>query len=295
MSRIGVTGAEGFIGTNVTQLLRENGMEVHTTDLFGIGIYHSVMDLTTSDLETFVTTLNPDVIVHLAAQVDVSESFKHPRRDLNINGVGTLELLLAARKAGTKKFIFVGSGGAIYDSNSPMPVNEEAKTHPVSPYGLTKLLAEGYVRIICEEFGIEWVSLALSNCYGDVKVHKRGVIHSFYTCLINGQKPVINGPDVTRDFVHVSDVARAVLLAISKTPNCRVNISSNTEVSLLDLFIQVAQILEIETSAEIRPIREGDVLRSRLDNGTARKLLDWRPEIDLASGLRISLLGGKAI
>jgi UDP-glucose 4-epimerase len=291
MGRILVTGSEGFIGSHVAQLLRDNGLDVFTMDLVGEGNKHTVIDLTSADLESYVNSLRPEVIIHLAAQVDVVASFKNPRKDLYINGIGTLELLLAARRAGTKKFVFVGSGGAIYDSNSSMPVDEKAKTNPISPYGLSKLLAEGYVRIFCEEFEIEWVSLALSNCYGDVRRHGRGVIHSFYTSLINGQSPIINGADVTRDFVHVDDVARAVLLAIAKTPNCRVNISSNSEVSLFDLFSQVANILGKDNAAEIRPAREGDVLRSRLDNRRAKELINWVPEINLASGLRRSILG----
>ena len=291
MGRILVTGSEGFIGSHVAQLLRDNGLDVFTMDLVGSRIKHKAIDLTSADFKTYINSLRPEVIVHLAAQVDVVASFEDPRNDLHINGIGTLELLLAARKAGTKKFIFVGSGGAIYDSNSSMPVDEEARTNPVSPYGLSKLLAEGYVRILCEEFQMEWVSLALSNCYGDVRRHGRGVIHSFYTSLINGQRPIINGADVTRDFVHVDDVARAVLLAISKTPNCRVNISSNIEVSLLDLFTQVADILGKDNAAELRPAREGDVLRSRLNNSKAKELINWVPEINLASGLRRSILG----
>jgi len=193
--------------------------------------------------------------------------------------------------AGVRKFIFVGSGGAIYDSASPMPVNELANTNPVSPYGLSKLLAEGYVRIFCQEFGIEWASLALSNCYGDVRHHKRGVIYNFYSCLINDDAPVINGAEVTRDFVHVDDVARAIFLAIGKTPNCRMNISSNSEVTLLELCKLVASVLGKEASPNIRELREGDVLRSRLDNSLAKKLLGWSPNVDLISGLKMSLLG----
>ena len=291
MTRVLVTGSEGFIGSHVASLLRSNGLEVFTMDLVGEGSLHTLMDLRSKELKTFVKQIQPEVIIHLAAQVDVVSSMSNPKDDLEINGLGTLELVQAAGLAGVKKFIFVGSGGAIYDSASPMPVNELANTNPVSPYGLSKLLAEGYVRIFCQEFGIEWVSLALSNCYGDVRHHKRGVIYNFYDCLINDDAPIINGAEVTRDFVHVDDVARAIFLAIGKTPNCRVNISSNSEVTLLELCNLVASVLGKETSPNIRELREGDVLRSRLDNSLAKKLLGWSPEVDLISGLKMSLQG----
>ncbi len=102
--------------------------------------------------------------------------------------------------------------------------------------------------------------------------------------------PVINGAEVTRDFVHVDDVSRAILLAIGKTPNCRINISSNSEVTLLELYKLVASVLGKDTLPSIRDLREGDVLRSRLDNSLAKKLLGWSPDLDLISGLKKSLL-----
>jgi len=291
MYRVLITGSEGFIGRHVCSLLKEEGFDVYTLDLVGSGNNHYLLDLSSVETNALISRIKPDVIIHLAAQVDVMESFSDPGRDLAVNGVGTLNLLLSASEAGTRKFIFVGSGGAIYDSNSKMPVDEGAKTNPVSPYGLSKLLAEGYVRILSKEFGIEWVSLALSNCYGDVQKHKRGVIYSFYKSLMNNQNPIINGEHVSRDFIHVDDVARAVLLSIKKTPNCRLNISSNTEVTLLDLYDEIASILGKSVTPIIRKYREGDVLRSRLDNTLAKNLIGWSPTIDLHTGLRKSLIG----
>ena len=173
-----------------------------------------------------------------------------------------------------------------------MPLNERSAELPQSPYGLTKNLAEGYVRIFAEKNGSQWSSLALSNCYGPIDEHGRGVIYNFAKALSSGTTPAIYGKDVTRDFVFVSDVVDAICLAISNPTNMRVNISSDSETSLLELYFEIAREMgDISVKPIIEEPKFGEIRRSRLSNLLAQEIMGWRPKIELSKGLRLSLSG----
>ena len=289
MPRILITGSEGFVGKETVRQLLEHGLDVYTLDIKGEGKKHLKADINSQEAREYISNLMPEVVIHLAAQVDVQFSLSNPFSDMTSNILGTLNVLDAGIKAGIKEFIFVGSGGAIYSSDNSMPVTEDGKLLPVSPYGVSKLAAENYVRVIAELNNIGWTSLALSNCYGKVSTHPRGVIFEFFRRIDSGESPVINGIDVTRDFIHVSDVASAVMASIGNPTNCRLNISSNTEISLGELFAKVAQILDSDVKPVVNPPREGDVLKSRLDNRKALKMLKWEPKIGIDEGLNENL------
>jgi UDP-glucose 4-epimerase len=287
--KILITGSEGFVGKETVRQLLDQGLDVYTLDIRGEGKKHLKADINSQEAREFISSLRPEVIIHLAAQVDVQYSLSNPFSDMTSNISGTLNVLDAGIKGGVKEFIFVGSGGAIYSSDNAMPVTEDGKLLPVSPYGVSKLAAENYVRVIAELNNIGWTSLALSNCYGKVSTHPRGVIFEFFKKIDSGDSPVINGIAVTRDFIHVSDVASAVKASIGNPTNCRLNISSNTEISLGELFDKIAQILSSGVKPIVNPPREGDVLRSRLDNSKAFKMLKWKPKVDIDKGLKENL------
>ncbi len=289
MPKILITGSEGFVGKETVRQLLDQGLDVYTLDIKGEGKKHFKADINSQEACQFISNLMPEVIIHLAAQVDVQYSLSNPYSDMTSNISGTLKVLEAGIKGGVKEFIFVGSGGAIYSSDNAMPVTEEGKLLPVSPYGVSKLAAENYVRVIAELNKIGWTSLALSNCYGKVSTHPRGVIFEFFQKLDSGESPVINGIAVTRDFIHVSDVASAIKASIGNPTNCRLNISSNTEISLGELFNKIAQILSSSVKPIVNPPREGDVLRSRLDNSKAFKMLRWKPKVGIDEGLKENL------
>jgi len=291
MKRILITGAEGFIGKELACSLKKLNYEVFTLDRLNSSqeFKHFQIDVTDPKISDKLQEIRPDVIIHLAAHINVLNSFVDPVQDLRSNGEGTLNLIQASIECGCKNFIYIASGGATYDSYQSLPISENGHEYPVSPYGLTKLLGEGYVRILSEKAGTLWSSLALSNCYGPVLEHGRGVIFQFWNALRNGKSPIINGASVTRDMIHVDDVVRAIILAIEKPTNCRVNISSGIEVTLLEIFELLKNEMRSNLSPELRDHIRGEVARSALSNRKAFELLRWEPTISLSTGIRASL------
>ena len=291
MERVLLVGGAGFIGQSVSKILSNKGIEFQILDVSPNSPIGSIkMDRVSDNLDNALFEFAPTTIIHLAAQIDVRESFVNPILDLQVNILGTVRLLEAANEVKCRNFIYVASGGAIYDSGGILPHNEFSKQFPVSPYGVSKGAAEEYVRVMCTNFQSNWTSLAISNCYGPVLEHGRGVVYQFWQAITSGNSPKIYGPDVTRDFVYVDDVAEAIFLAISNPTNCRVNISSNTETSLVDLFKVVARTLESNVLPEIYDANAGEVSRSKLDNSLAEKKLGWRPKVDLEHGIRSALM-----
>ena len=286
MEKVLLVGGAGFIGKAVAAKLTKLGIDFEVVDIRPGG---TETDIVIDDLEAIFQRFKPSTVVHLAAQIDVRESFVNPVHDLEVNILGTVRLLEAANKAQCRNFVYIASGGAIYDSDGILPHSENAQQLPVSPYGVSKGAAEEYVRVLSAKYGSQWSSLALSNCYGPVREHRRGVIYQFWRAISQKEIAKINGPEVTRDFVHVEDVADAICLAIQKPVNRRINISSNTEISLIDLYKMIAAELGSSLAPEMHSANTGEVLRSKLDNSLALRLLGWAPRIDLEAGIKAAL------
>jgi UDP-glucose 4-epimerase len=271
--------------------MNQLGYKVFTTDLreSSYSWEHRVADLSNINCWAGFQDLSPDLIIHLGAQVDVRDSFINPTNDLLVNAFGTLKLLEYGISKGIKNFVYINSGGAIYGAGQELPTRETQNDFPISPYGATKLIGETYVRILCSKFSVNWTSLALSNCYGPVTDHGKGVIFEFCKAVDSGEMAVINGKDVTRDFIYVGDVLRAIELAVKEPVNSRVNISSNSETSLGELYSEVCSIKKVQENCLYRDPAPGEILRSRLDNSLARELLGWEPITSLKEGLKLSL------
>lgn len=291
MQTVLITGSEGFIGRATTRHMNEIGFKVFTTDLkeSDHSPNHRVADLKSVDCFSAFADVKPNIIIHLGAQVDVRNSFDNPTNDLMVNALGTLKLLEYGISKGMENFVYINSGGAIYGAGDLLPTSELHTDFPISPYGVTKLMGESYVRILCSRFNVNWTSLALSNCYGPVKEHGKGVIYEFCKTLDSGETAVINGKEVTRDFIYIGDVLQAIEMAAVKPLNLRVNISSNSETSLGALYSEICQIKKIQENCIFREPAPGEVLRSRLDNSLARELLDWKPMTSLREGLKLSI------
>lgn len=289
--RVLVTGSEGFIGKSLRSAIAKNypNFNLFTIDINGIGQKHFNIDLNSKELPKVISNINPHVVVHLAGNVSVEKSIYDPQADFENNLRGTLMLLLALCETKIRSFVYINSGGAIYDQNAPRPFREDSPVLPISPYGISKLSAEAYVRVFCERQNVGWTSLAISNCYGKVQEQFSGVMHQFWKCIQLGKSPVIHGMEMTRDFIHVSDVISAIILAMETPVNTRLNISSNTSTRLIDLFDMMKEILNVDVIPIVLPGQHGHLTSSQLDNTKAQLLLSWRPIVTLQEGLRSSL------
>jgi UDP-glucose 4-epimerase len=295
VSRILVIGSEGFIGKTLTKSLEATEHEIFTLDLLpSIRPNHFQVDIVDrKKVSEVLSEIQAEIVIHLAAQIDVRDSFADPLKDLEINGKGIINVLLSSFENGCKNFCYLHSGGAIYDSNQPLPIDEDGKELPQSPYGLTKNLGEGYVRIFAEKYLSSWSSLALSNCYGPINEHGRGVIYELVSSIKNGVSPTLFGAETSRDFVYVEDVVDAIKLAINKPINSRVNISSASETTLLELFAKITEILGSKTDPIIEVPKFGEITRSSLSNRKAQTLLGWFPKYDLDTGLTKAIKGSR--
>jgi len=291
MSRILVTGSNGFIGSKLVEALKFRGEEVFTIDILENreSENHFQVNIASKNLPSIIAEISPDVLVHLAAQVDVQSSIADPFLDLESNALGTLNVVSSAISSNCKNIVYSHSGGAVYDSNSELPLTEKSPLLPVSPYGLTKNIGEGYLRVLSELSQVQWSSLALSNVYGSVHANQKGVIFEFWRDLETGAIPKINGKNVTRDFIYIDDVIIAIMKAIDTPINARVNISSGVETTLLELYDIVARTLESQVKPIIGAQIPGDIARSCLGNTLAKELLKWTPNTTIEEGIRLSL------
>ena len=290
MKRILITGSEGFIGRALCRRLQANleQYSLFTLDRIGIGTNHSVVDITSKDLESAIKRVDPDILIHLAGNVSVKYSVENPFTDFQVNALGTLAVITSSLKTRCSNFIYLTSGGAIYDPLASLPVNENSPLGPTSPYGLSKLIGEQYLKMLVTG-KMNWTSLALSNCYGPVMEQKQGFIYSMWCDLSKGVRPSINGTNVSRDFVYIDDVLDAILLACEKPLNGRINVSSGTSTRLTKVLESMQKILGTNLSPWILPNSPGDVLVSCLDNSYIKEFLGWEPKVNLDQGLFMSL------
>ena len=286
-----VTGGAGFIGSHVVAALLAHGDEVHVLDDLSTGKRENVpagAELHEADIrapDAAFATVRPDAVLHLAAQANVRVSVERPDVDADVNVVGTVRILEAARSH-RAKVVFASTGGAIY-GECDGPAAESAERRPLSPYGTSKLCGEEYLATFNRLYGTGHVSLRLGNVYGPrQEPHgEAGVVAIFMGALHEGGTPRIFGTGAqTRDYVYVADVARAMLLALDRNGGVY-NIGTGTETSVLDLYGAIQTAAGIERPPELAPARLGELERSVLDPSLARAELGWAPEHDLADGL----------
>ena len=287
-----VTGGAGFIGSNVVDALLERGDDVHVLDDLSRGKRENVADgaqLHEGDIRrdaaSVFAEVRPDVCFHLAAQIDVRVSVERPELDADVNVVGTLQVLEAAREHGTK-LVFSSTGGAIYgECDGPAP--EDHPRAPLAPYGVSKLAAEEYIAAYNRLYGSTNVSLRYGNVYGPRQdPHgEAGVVANFMNALRDGKTPRIYGDgSQTRDYVFVGDVVAATLAAAGH-PGGVFNVGTGAETSVLDLYERIQRAAGIQRPAEHADPRPGELQRSVLDPSLAGRELGWKPERSLDEGL----------
>jgi UDP-glucose 4-epimerase len=286
-----VTGGAGFIGSNLVDALLARGDEVVVIDDLSSGKRENVaagarlveIDIRDPALADVFAEAQPEVCFHLAAQADVPTSVARPDFDAEVNVVGTIRVLEAADGA---PVVFSSTGGAIY-GECERPAREDAPRRPLSPYGVAKLSAEEYLAAWNRLRGTRHGTLRFGNVYGPRLETglEGGVVAIFLNAMAGGEETTIFGDGgQTRDFIHVDDVVRAVLLAPGR--GGVFNVGSGVETSVRELHERCRAVSGDERPPRQAPPREGDVVRSVLDVSLAAAELGWRPEVSLDEGLR---------
>ncbi len=293
-----VTGGAGFIGSNIVDRLIMEGFDVVVVDDLSSGKENNInkkvklykIDIQDSGLEFVFQREKPDYVNHHAAQKDVRLSVSDPIFDAKINVLGTINILQNCIKYQLKKVIFASTGGAIYGEQDEFPAAETHPVRPISPYGITKLVAEHYLFYYKTIFGLDYASLRYSNVYGPRQDPngEAGVVSIFIEKMLNGEQPVINGDGKqTRDFVYVEDVARANILAMtSKTSESIFNIGTGIESSINQVFNHLKEIINPSIKEKHSAHKKGEQQRSVIDDSQAKKILHWEPQILLLDGLK---------
>lgn len=301
MSKYLVTGGAGFIGSHIVDRLVADGEDVRVIDNLSTGklanIQHNLDKIefrqeTLTDLSAVRSAVEGvDYIIHQAAIPSVPRSVADPisSNDAGINA--TLNLLVAAKDAGVKRLVYASSS-SVYGNAATLPKHEEMPTHPLSPYALTKLAGEHYLRMFFELYGLETVSLRYFNVFGprqDPKSEYAAVIPKFIQKIINGEPPVIYGDGLTsRDFTYVENNVNGNLLAC-KAPGVGgqvFNLACGDRISLLDLVECINQALGTSLKAVHEPERPGDVKHSQAAIEKARDMLGFAPLVSFDQGMQ---------
>lgn len=293
--RILVTGGAGFIGSHIVEAYLQAGHEILVVDNMSRGRRENlppeiplvVMDIRDPAFRQVVEAFRPEVLNHQAAQIDVAAAVVDPLEDASVNLLGTLNVLQVAVQAGVRRVI-VASSVAVYGEPERFPVTEDHPLRPLSPYGLSKMAMEAYVRWFGTSHGLEWVILRYGNVYGPRQpvAGEAGVVARFLAAMRDGKRPVIYGDGAqTRDFVHVRDVACANLLALTRGAGGIYNIGTGQEVSVRELYERMRALMGYSGEPDYCPPRPGDIRRMVLSVERAAAELRWRPRIRLEEGL----------
>ena len=298
-----VTGAAGFIGSTLVDRLLADGHSVVGLDNFASGragnLEHLVdepefffveADIVSSDLDAIFTQYSPEVVFHLAAQIDVRKSVADPQFDASVNVVGTVRVADAARRAGVRKIVHTSSGGSIYGVPSEFPTSEKVPTDPTSPYAAGKVAGEVYLNTCRNLYGLDCSHIAPANVYGPRQdPHgEAGVVAIFARAMLSGKPTkVFGGGDNTRDYVFVDDVVDAFVKASGTAGGGqRFNTGTGVETSDRQLHTAVAAAVGAPDDPEFAPARLGDLKRSCLDFSLGAQVLGWRPVVGLDEGVR---------
>jgi UDP-glucose 4-epimerase len=300
-----VTGGAGFIGSTLVDRLLREGWQVDVVDNLSTGslanlegasqssafAFHEI-DLTVDTLADLVARVRPDVVFHLAAQMDVRVSVARPMFDATVNILGSLNLLEAACAAGVRKVVFASSGGTIYGETETIPTSEDAAQHPESPYGVAKKSVVDYLYYYRAQRGLEYTALALANVYGPRQdPHgEAGVVAIFAGLLLSGDQAVIFGDgSQTRDFVFVDDVVDAFVRAADRADGMLLNVGTGVETSVRELYEVMAGVTGVTAAPRHDAPRTGELQRNALDAHRATTELGWTPQVSLRDGVARTL------
>ncbi len=303
-----VTGGAGFIGSNLVDALLARGDEVTVLDNLSTGRRVNLdgalangarlaeVDICDeADVGTLFAETRPELVFHLAAQIDVRRSVTEPAFDAAVNVGGTANVLEAARATGVGRVVFISTGGALYGegADKQLPLPESTPIAPLSGYGQSKYAAEGYLGLYERLHGLSGMALRLGNVYGPRQdpLGEAGVVAIFCGLLKNGGVPTVYGDGTqTRDYIYVGDVVAAALAAGATRLGGALNIGTGREASVLDLVDVLAKLAgRDDFTPQFAPPRAGEVQRISLDAALAERELDWTPGTTLEQGLALTL------
>ena len=300
-----VTGGAGFIGSNLVDALVGQGDQVTVLDNLSTGRRQNLdpaisngaelVELDVRDAEAVADAVGraqPEVIFHLAAQIDVRKSVADPADDSRVNVEGTINVLSAAKAHGVRRLVNTSTGGAIYGEGQIIPAPEEHPVAPESPYGLSKFCAENYCALFTRLHGLSTISLRYGNVYGPRQdpLGEAGVIAIFCGKLLEGGRPKIFGDGrQTRDYVFVGDVVDANLRGAGSDATGAFNVGRGVQTSVLDIVDVLAGQSDNGFEADHAPARSGEVQHIALDPSRTKAELGWEAQVDLDQGLARTL------
>jgi UDP-glucose 4-epimerase len=291
-----VTGGAGFIGSHAADDLLGRGYEVTVIDDLSTGTrdnvspdaHFSQVDIVDAGAVTrVIADAAPSFVLHLAAQSSVTASVADPRRDLASNVVGTLNVCEAARQTGAP-VVFASTGGALYGDRAGIPTPEDTPTEPLAPYGASKLAGEAYVGTWGRLYGRPNAILRLGNVYGPRQRSdgEAGVVAIFSDMLLRGEAPRVFGDGFqTRDYIHVSDIARAFVTVAEARASGTFNVGWGSERTVLELLDALQQAAGTAIEPRFEPLRPGELNRSALDSTALAEAVGWRPAMEFDRGV----------
>jgi UDP-glucose 4-epimerase len=304
-----VTGAAGFIGSTLVDHLLADGHQVIGIDNLSRGSRDNLSnaarfnerhhgrfafipaDVEEAEVSGIVAGTNPEVVFHLAAQVDLRASVSDPIRDARANVLGTINVLEACRRAGVPRVVYAASGGSRYGEPKRQPADESIALGPQSPYAAAKVAGELYLNAYAEMYGIHAISLALANVYGPRQSPQgeAGVVAVFGSAMIAGRSVTVYGDGTsTRDYVFVDDVARAFIKAAHASVGARgtYNIGTGEQTTVPQIHGLIAALLDGSSPPAFAPARTGELHAISLDATKAGSELGWQPRVALEEGIR---------
>lgn len=297
--KILITGGAGFIGSHIADRYLQLGHEVVIIDNLITGQRENIpeaatfyeMDICDTGIDKVFERVQPDVVSHQAAQMDVRKSVDDPIYDATVNVLGGINIFQNCIRHHVKKVIFASTGGAIYGEQDYFPADEKHPLRPLSPYGITKLTTEKYLYFYQKTYGLNYTILRYANVYGPRQnPHgEAGVVAIFITKILRGEQPVINGDGLqTRDYVYVGDVVQANEIALKGVDNKIYNIGTGIETNVNDLFHKITSALGRDVPEEHGAAKAGEQLRSVLSTSLLKKEQGWQPEVSLDEGLKLT-------
>ncbi len=294
-----VTGGAGFIGSNIVDAYIEKGHDVIIIDNMSTGVEKYInpkakfykMDICDEGISEVFKNHRIDIVNHHAAQIDLRKSVENPKYDIEVNIKGSVNLLQNAIENKIQKFIFASTGGAIYGEHDYFPADEKHPTRPYAPYGINKMTVEKYLYYYNYVYGLNYVVLRYANVYGPRQnPHGEcGVIAIFTDKITKGTEPLINGDGKqTRDYVFVSDVVNANVLALNAKESTIYNVGTSKETDVNYIFERINHYAETNFEEKHGPAKKGEQKRSVLSFEKINEELGWQPMMDIETGLKIT-------